>query len=137
MRAERLTPHRAAVLEVLRASHDHPTAAEVYRRVRRRRPGVAYATIYNALGWLTRQGLAAELKLGDEASRYDPITERHDHMICTRCNRLSDLCVEIPRGLWASAGRRCGFRVDHYRLELYGICSHCMRRQSRRQHARA
>ena len=130
MKETRLTPHRAAVLETLRASYDHPTAAEIYRRVRRRRPGVAYATIYNALNWLTRQGMIAELKFGDEASRFDPITHRHDHLVCTRCGALMDSMIELPRKVWAHAGRKAGFRVQHYRLELYGICTDCAARST-------
>lgn len=125
MKAPRLTPHRAAVLDVLRGSMDHPTAAEIYRRVRRRRPGVACATIYNALNWLTRHGMAAELKFGDEATRYDPITARHDHLVCTRCGALVDSTIEIPARVWAAAARKNGFRVEHYRLELFGACPRC------------
>ncbi|HEX9760802.1 MAG TPA: transcriptional repressor [Candidatus Acidoferrales bacterium] len=124
----KLTPYRAAVLDVLRASHNHPTAAEVYGKVRRSHPGVAYATIYNALNWLTRRGLVVELKRGDGASRFDPIIERHDHLVCTRCGALMDHTVELPRRLWARAGRRAGFRVERYRLELYGLCPACSRK---------
>jgi Fur family ferric uptake transcriptional regulator/Fur family peroxide stress response transcriptional regulator len=123
----RLTPHRAAVLDVLRESCDHPTAAEVFRRVRRRRPGVAYATIYNALSWLTREGLVVKIKSGDGASRFDPITARHDHLVCTRCGALVDSVVELPRQLWSRAARRAGFRVERYRLELFGLCAECAR----------
>lgn len=128
MRNSRLTPYRAAVLEALRASHDHPTAAEIYCRVRRRRRGVACATIYNALAWLTHQGMVAELKFGDEASRYDPITSRHDHLVCSRCGALVDYHVALPRKLWAGAGRRQGFRVEKYQLELFGLCPRCRAR---------
>ena len=128
MKANRLTPHRAAVLDVLRHSHDHPTAADIFRKVRRRRPGVAYATIYNALNWLTRNGLVVELKYGDEASRYDPTTERHDHLVCTRCGALVDSKIELPRKVWAHAGRSMGFRVQDYRLELFGLCPRCASR---------
>jgi Fe2+ or Zn2+ uptake regulation protein len=131
MKGTRLTPYRAAVLDVLRGSCDHPTAAEIYRKVRRRRPGVAYATIYNALNWLTRNGMIAELKFGDEASRYDPIIERHDHLVCTACGTLVDSRIELPRKIWASAARRAGFRVEQYRLELYGACPRCARLPNR------
>ena len=125
MKRTRLTPYRAAVLETLRASQNHPTAAEIYRRVRRRRPSVAYATIYNALNWLTRNGLVAELKFGDEAGRYDPVMDRHDHLVCTRCGALVDYQVSLPRRIWAQAGRKHGFRVQRYHLELFGLCSRC------------
>ncbi len=125
MKAARLTPYRRAVLETLRASHNHPTAAEIYRKVRRRRPGVAFATIYNALNCLTRHGLAAELKFGDGASRYDPIIRRHDHLVCTACGALVDYEISLSARLWSRAGRRHGFRVHRYRLELFGLCPHC------------
>jgi Fur family ferric uptake transcriptional regulator/Fur family peroxide stress response transcriptional regulator len=126
--SQRLTPHRAAVLDVLKESCDHPTAAEIFRRVRRRRPGVACATIYNALNWLRQQGMIVELKSGDGTSRFDPIVARHDHLVCTACGALADSVVEIPRSLWARAGRRSGFRVQRYRLEVYGLCSRCARK---------
>jgi len=132
MKSTRLTPYRAAVLDALRSSMNHPTAAEVYRQVRRRRPGVAYATIYNALGWLTRNGMVVELKSGDEASRYDPITERHDHLVCTSCGALVDSRIELPRKVWSRAARRAGFRVEQYRLELYGLCPRCARKPARK-----
>ena len=122
-----LTRYRAVVLEVLRSSHNHPTAAEVFRKVRRRTPGVAYATIYNALNWLTRNGLVNELQFGDEASRYDPITRRHDHLICTRCGHLQDSFLELPNRCWSRAARRSGFRVQRYRLEIFGLCRSCSR----------
>jgi len=125
MKGTRLTPYRAAVLEALNASLNHPTAAEIYHKVRRRRPGVAYATIYNALGWLTRNGMVVELKFGDAASRYDPITARHDHLVCTGCGALVDYEVPLPQRIWQRAGRRHGFRIHHYRLELFGFCPSC------------
>ena len=125
MSKSRLTPYRAAVLEALRGSCNHPTAAEIYRKVRRARPGVAYATIYNALNWLTRRGMILELKYGDEAARYDPTTMRHDHLVCTRCGALADSAVAIPPKLWKRAGRHAGFHVQEYRLELFGLCPDC------------
>jgi Fur family peroxide stress response transcriptional regulator len=132
MKIGRLTPYRGAVLEMLRGSHTHPTAAEIYREVRRRRPGVAYATIYNALNWLTQNGMAAELKFGDGASRFDPIVERHDHLVCTRCGAIRDHEIPLPSRVWARAGRTHGFHVQNYRLELYGLCSRCASGRARK-----
>ncbi len=124
-----LTPHRAAVLESLRARRYHPTAAEVFRSVRRRRPGVSFATIYNALNWLTSKGLIAELQFGDEASRYDSVPDPHEHLVCTRCGALEDVELGLPANFWSRSrayGRRhFGFQVDSYRLEFLGLCPRC------------
>jgi Fur family transcriptional regulator, peroxide stress response regulator len=121
----RLTRYRKAVLETLRSTHDHPTAADVFHLVRRRRPGVAYATIYNALNWLERGGLIARIKLADEAARYDPIVERHDHLVCSSCGALKDVTLRLPSRVWAHVARGTRFRVDGYRTELFGLCARC------------
>lgn len=121
----RLTRYRKVVLDVLRSRQDHPTAAEVFRIVRRRRPGVAYATIYNALNWLERGGMIGRVNFADEASRYDPVVERHDHLVCVGCGALRDVDLKLPAQLWSKAGKRQGFRVEHYRTELFGMCEAC------------
>jgi Fur family peroxide stress response transcriptional regulator len=126
MKAEgRLTRYRKTVLQVLRSSHDHPTAAEVFRIVRRRRPGVAYATIYNALNWLERGGLIASLNFTDEATRYDPIIDRHDHFVCTRCGSLTDVELKLPSKIVLQAAKGARFRVARHRTELFGYCAEC------------
>lgn len=121
----RLTRYRKAVLESLRSTKSHPTAAEVFRMVRRRRPGVAYATIYNALNWLERRGLIARVDFAEEAARYDPIIERHDHLVCKHCGSLRDVRLRLPARLLGHATRGAGFRVERYRTELFGLCGEC------------
>jgi len=126
MKAEgRLTHYRKTVLQLLRSNDSHPTAADVFRIVRRRRPGVAYATIYNALNWLERGGLIGSLNLTDEATRYDPIIERHDHFVCTRCGRLTDVQLKLPPDIVTRAAKNAKFRLAWHRTELFGLCGEC------------
>ena len=125
--AGRLTQYRTVVLEMLRGAKTHPTAAEVFRIVRKRRPGVAYATIYNSLNWLEQKGMIARVDFADEAARYDPIVERHDHLICDGCGALRDVTIKLPAGLLGHATRSAGFRVVRYRTELFGMCDRCVR----------
>lgn len=121
--ALRLTPQRRAVLEALRASSDHPTAAELLRRVQRRSPGVGPATVYRALRVLARSGLALELTLGEGgAARYDGNTGRHDHLVCKHCQRVVDI-VQPPPDLSGLA--RTGFTVTGYDLQVHGVCPDC------------
>jgi Fe2+ or Zn2+ uptake regulation protein len=128
MRAEgRLTRYRKVVLESLRSTESHPTAAEVYRLVRRRSPGVAYATIYNSLNWLELKGFIRRIDFVEEAARYDPIIERHDHLVCDRCGILKDVWLKLPAQLLGRAGRGEGFRIERHRTELFGLCGDCVR----------
>ena len=138
--AGRLTQYRSVVLEMLRGAKSHPTAAEVFRIVRKRRPGVAYATIYNSLNWLEQKGMIARVDFADEAARYDPIIERHDHLICNQCGALRDVKIKLPAQLVGHAARGEGFRVERYRTELFGLCGKCVRTtavKSRNGHSQA
>lgn len=125
MKPERHTRQRRLVLDVVMASHDHPTAAQVFRRARRRSPGIAYATIYNALGWWVARGALRQFTFGSAATRYDRNNARHDHAICTRCGRLIDTAVRLPRSLLARVGRKTQFRIASHHVQFLGICARC------------
>ena len=66
--------------------------------------------------------MIARVDFADEAARYDPIVERHDHLICNRCGALKDVRLELSPKTVGHAVREGGFRVERYRTELYGLC---------------
>jgi Fur family transcriptional regulator, peroxide stress response regulator len=123
----RLTRYRKVVLELLRSTETHPTAAEIYRLVRRRRPGVAYATIYNSLNWLAQNDFIRRVDFVEEAARYDPIVKRHDHLVCHRCGALKDVWLRLPARLLSRAARGAEFRIEQHRTEVFGLCGDCVR----------
>ncbi|MDP9101602.1 MAG: transcriptional repressor [Actinomycetota bacterium] len=122
----RLTPHRQAVLAVLTAAPDHPTAAEVLDRVRRVAPGIGAATVYRALGRLVENGQALELKLdGAAAARYDANTHRHDHLVCDSCGAAVDIDAAMPSRLARAVAGSTGYAVASYDLTFHGRCPAC------------
>lgn len=122
----RLTPQRQAVLDVLASAVDHPTAAEVFDRVRRVHPGIGAATVYRTLGRLVESGQARELTLGDGASaRYDGNTTRHDHLVCDGCGRAVDIDRPLPAAVVAGVAADSGFLVTGYDLQFHGRCPSC------------
>ena len=127
----RLTPQRRAVLDVLRASHDHPTAYDVFERVRKISPGIGPATVYRSLALLVESGQALELSLGDGSSaRYDANTDRHDHLVCERCHRAVDIQTPLSRGTVAGVESASGFVITGYDLQFRGVCPDCRQRAS-------
>jgi Fur family ferric uptake transcriptional regulator/Fur family peroxide stress response transcriptional regulator len=122
----RLTPQRRAVLEVLEAATDHPTAAEVFERVRVASPGIGPATVYRSLGLLVANGLALELSLGDgAAARYDGNVSRHDHLVCTSCGAASDIQTALPPQVVEQLTNRTGYAISHYDVQFHGLCPNC------------
>ncbi len=123
---QRFTEQRSAVFRFLRSTESHPTADEVFLRVRSDVPGISLATVYKSLETLVGCGLAAKLTYGDGSARYDGRTDDHHHVRCLECGSVVDLpgrvdAHEVHR-LEASAE---GFRVTGVRLELTGYCPGC------------
>lgn len=120
-----LTKQREAVLQVVRESETHPTASEVYEAARAVLPSISYATVYNSLNFLKNAGLIAEISFASGANRYDAITGRHDHALCTGCGKLVDLDLELADELMMLAARRSGFEPQSIQLTLKGLCEIC------------
>jgi Fe2+ or Zn2+ uptake regulation protein len=130
----RLTPQRRAVLEVLESATDHPTAAEVFERVRVASPGIGPATVYRTLALLVANGVALELSLGDGTSaRYDGNTARHDHLVCTSCGAASDIESALPGELLDQVTGSTGYAISHYDLQFHGLCPECQAQRSHHQ----
>ena len=121
----RNTVQRTEVLEVVRSADGHLTAGEIFERVRKKDPKIAYGTVYRTLHLLAEKGLIAELTFADEASRYDRRTERHDHVHCLECGLLVD--VDVPIALIARhvAEEQSGFAVSSHHTVFAGTCPAC------------
>ena len=129
-RGLRLTRPRRIILDVVRATDAHPTAASVYRRVRRRLPRVSLATVYRNLRLLAAEGLLAERAAAD-GMRFDGNTGAHDHFTCLACDRIYDVPARPQPAVRARTASRTGFEVLDYRMEFYGRCGACRRRRDR------
>ena len=124
--SQRLTPQREAVLKAVRERDDHPTAGDIFARAKQYLPAISYATVYNSLRYLREAGLVQEISFGDGASRYDGITDRHDHALCTECGKLVDFDLAEPAELMQEAARKSRFQPESVHLTLVGRCPDCL-----------
>ena len=120
-----LTRQREVVLHVIRESCGHLTANEVFEAAKRRLPTISFATVYNSLRFLKDAGHISEICFGNAASRFDRITSRHDHAICTRCGTLADIEMEHPEELVKTAAKISNFKPESLEFTLRGICPAC------------
>ena len=124
-----LTKQRETVLRVIRESDTHLTANEVFDDARRFLPGISFATVYNSLNYLKKEGLIGEIKLGTDANLYDRKLTRHDHAICSRCGKLVDLELSIPKKLLEEAANLSQFKPETIELTLRGLCPECSQQE--------
>jgi len=120
-----LTRQREVVLKVIREAPEHLTANDVFASAKKRLPSISFATVYNSLRYLKEAGHIAEIQFGNGASRFDRMTSRHDHAICTSCGKLVDIEMDIPDDIVKRAARHSKFKPESLEFTLRGKCPEC------------
>lgn len=155
----KLTPQRMAIVRELAADPTHPTAQELYERLRPSLPTMSFATVYNTLDALASAGLCAAMSLVPGASRFDPNMAAHHHAVCDRCGLVRDVPVAggQPGAPATSAAARApagaprrspgegqdladvapGFQVRAVERIYRGLCAECAREQPKKERRRA
>lgn len=125
----RLTPHRREVFQVLAESTDHPTAYDVFSRVKDRSPGISLATVYNCLDHLTTSGLIKQVHVERSQSRYCANLHEHIHFHCESCGKVIDAHPTgtsfDPSHFWQLPAGAKTTRTD---VAIHGICPDCTAR---------
>ena len=121
-----LTRQREVVLQVIREAEEHLTANEVFVNAKALLPSISFATVYNSLRFLKDAGHIAEISFGNGATRFDRITSRHDHALCTKCGKLVDIEMDHPAELVENAAKISNFKPESLEFTLRGICAGCV-----------
>lgn len=122
-----LTKQREVVLTVIRDSHSHLTANEVFAEAKSMLPTISFATVYNSLRFLKDAGHIGEIQFGNGASRYDRMTQRHDHAICNSCGTLVDIEIGHSDDLVKRAAKLSKFKPEYIEFTLRGLCPDCVK----------
>lgn len=122
----RITPQRHAILEYIINTLSHPTADEIYKALEGKFPNMSVATVYNNLRVFRQVGLVRELTYGDASSRFDFVTSKHYHVICTNCGKIVDFHYPGLDEVEHLASHVTGFQISHHRMEVYGLCPDCI-----------
>jgi Fur family ferric uptake transcriptional regulator len=120
-----MTRQRRVILEELRRRNDHPSADELYRRVRRRLPRISLGTVYRNLEVLSDIGEIRTLGGGAAIRRFDGVAAHHYHIRCVGCDRIEDAPLPVMAGLEDRVAGRTGFELFGHRLEFSGLCPAC------------
>lgn len=118
----RSSKQRDAVLEVLRASCDHPTADMIFERVREQIPNISLGTVYRNLGQLKDEGLITIVESSDTKVHYEGNLTDHIHFLCKNCHNITDVfCkTQVPTAL-----SDMGMQVESAKTVYYGLCKTC------------
>jgi Fe2+ or Zn2+ uptake regulation protein len=128
----KMTPQRLAIVRLFAEDEAHPTAQDLFERLRPAFPTMSFATVYNTLDALARAGLAGIVRLpgkrGD-AARFDPNNSPHHHAVCDTCGTVLDIAAGTLAPT-AGAARRLeraapGFSIRTVERIYRGLCAKC------------
>lgn len=118
-----MTPQRMAIVDFLDGNKAHPSAEDIFASVRRKFPSMSFATVYNTIEKLKKEGRLLEVSIDPERMRYDPDTSLHHHVICRRCGKVADINHEFD--LTVPEQELEGYTISSNHVEFYGHCPEC------------
>ncbi len=121
-----MTKQRKLILNIINTSRSHPNADEIYHRAKEIMPSIALGTVYRNLGLMVKDGDIRRLVSENAPDRYDRVTPLHDHMVCTRCGKISDTDIG---SLWDAIENCVGEKIIGYELMVKHVCNSCKSEQ--------
>ncbi len=120
------THQRMEIFKEVLKSHDHPSAENIYKNIRKRLPTVSLDTVYRTLWLLVDMDILQALGNSRERTRFDANFDKHHHFTCKVCGEVYDFmndhlnCLNIPSDL-PEIGN-----VERITIEVRGICNNCI-----------
>ncbi len=124
-----MTKQRELIINILKQSDRHLTADEIFFLAKLKMPSIAMATIYNNLNAMNEAGLIKRLHIDGVADCFDKITEPHDHLLCDRCGKITD--IKLP-ALTDVIEREIHSEIEDYELTVHYVCAECRAPSKRR-----
>jgi len=121
----RLTPHRREVFQILAESTNHPTASDIYDRMKDKASGISLATIYNCLEHLTTHGLIKQVQVERGQSRYCANLHEHVHFHCESCGKVVDAYPAAEFDAAKFWHLPPGTKVSRLDIAIHGVCAAC------------
>ena len=128
-----ITPQRLMIFKVLENNTTHPSAEEVFKRVKRIYPTVSFTTIYKTLETLRDLGEVKELIIDEDRKHYDPNINDHHHVICSSCKKIHDIFedfsphVKLPDSLkkdYTVSGFQISFSIPIQTIAVWPVSFH-------------
>ena len=119
-----MTKNAELIYNIICNSTSHPTAEEIYFRLKSEHGRVVLATVYNNLNYLCEGGYIRKIVMENAPDRYDK-TIRHDHLICRECGAIADFYMD---DITDSLEAKLGSPILSYDLKCSYICPECRKK---------
>jgi len=121
----RLTPQRVELVRLIAASNGHPSATQLYDKIRIHFPTMSPATVYKTLALLRDMNQVLEIDLRGDSHYDGNRPEPHPHLICLKCNRIIDGEFPLDTEAIRQLEQATGYTILRPQISLYGLCPDC------------
>ena len=120
LKSRRINPtaQRVAVARYVLYTDEHPSADDVWTRVKKRFPQISRATVYNTLSLFVKKGLLRQFVLTEGRVVFDPKTEDHHHFIDEKSGKIHDVPWDAVKV--SNVQKLDGFEVRDYQVVMRG-----------------
>jgi Fur family transcriptional regulator, peroxide stress response regulator len=121
----RLTPQRVELVRLIATSEGHPSAAQLFAKIKNRFPTMSHATVYKTLALLKEMNQVLEIDMRDD-SHYDGNRPNpHPHLICMKCNKIVDGDLDLDLSTIRKLEKVSGYQIIRPQITFYGLCPDC------------
>jgi len=124
----RLTPQRVELVRLIASSEGHPSAAQLYDRIKQQFPTISQATVYKTLALLKDLGQVLEIGLRDDNHYDGNRPQPHPHLICIKCNKIVDAELSLDQEAIRKMEIESGYTILRPQISFYGLCPDCKKK---------
>ena len=124
---------RFNILDVFLKTEHHVTEPELFELLRQNGYNFDHSFVRETLKMMCRYGFAISRRFNNGIIRYEHrhLAQHHDHMICVKCGNILEFKNDQMEKLQVQIAGTHDFHMLQHRMEIYGICSECLKSRSR------
>ncbi len=123
---------RFKIMEAFLSIERHITDKELLELVGENGDRPELDFVRETLKMMCRFGFASANRFDNGVVRYEHrhLGQHHDHIICTKCKKIIEFEDRELENLQLKIASDHGFHILQHKMEIYGICSDCLKERS-------
>ena len=121
----RYSKQRDLVYEIVKNSHDHPTADTIYLKAREEMPNISLGTVYRNLTELVESNQILRVIVPGDSDHFDHTLLNHSHFLCKECKSVIDLNKVDVDDLITTIEKNNKVKILSNQISFIGICPKC------------
>lgn len=121
----RLTPQRVELIRLIAVSEGHPSASQLYVKLKQQFPTMSQATVYKTLALLKDMDQVLDIDLRDDTHYDGNRPYPHPHLICVKCGKIIDSEQGCDPTVAMELEKTSGYKIIRTVVTFYGLCPEC------------